>query len=844
MDKKSGDQQKTLYWALLCVGALGLGLPGLVHISQGETFFTLLWILTFLYLSIRYNSKRQLLISGGVFVAAYLLRYLGSIGFKWLYVPLFLFMGLIQFGIFLAYSILTRKSKSILSTFAFPILWMAVYLLATLIRIPSMIRVDMMFADMNTMLQVEHVLGSFGLSIILLWIFALLIYAIHKKRIYPIFIASVLFFAVLTIGIVYLSPNITEQKGVRVALSTGPYVGDYNNYTSLSMDRYLDSMHSCVAEAAEQGAEIIVFNEEAYEINDTDEADFCEECSRAARENNIHILLGLDLNDTDGSECGKSTNKVIWIDKKGNILGSYVKTNTIPLLESDYIRGDGVIPSHEIELNNGTTIKVSYVICYDSNFPFYINKIDDDTDILFLPSWDWPGVTEQHSLLCHTLAVENRVSIVKPTYDGISLAVRPDGIVIDSFDTNEFGYEQVRVVDIPLEFSKAATISNSRDGYVHSIIGVEIMSILICIALLYGNLFEDHKRTRRNVLFSFVIVTGLVALVADCLSWIFDGCARLESLLYGSTTISLLMTFVIYSIFLYYITEYARESHPVSTTLPRVAFVFCLTAAASIVVSSGSGLLFTFKDGVYSEGPLYTAYVVVNLLCAVFCLVATLVNTRFFGIHDRIATMTYVIFPLIAGCINLAVESFSYAYPAVVLSMVALYIMLQSEHQEKLENEGLISQYHAQHDALTGLYNRLAYEDKLQQIASSKGNSGAVFTDVNGLKYTNDQFGHEAGDRLLIRYAELLCSLFRKEDVFRISGDEFAILLHNTDRAVLKTRIKAFQEALNSEDIPLASVGYAFGSSHDIGSLIKTAESEMYNDKQKFYKDHPEMGRR
>lgn len=842
MEDKASAHQKTLYWTLLCVGALGLCLPGIVHVSRGENFFTLLWILTFLYLSVRFCSKRQILISGSVFVAAYLMRYLFSIGLKWVYVPLFLLMGLLQFGIFLAYSILIRKSKSILSTFAFPLLWMAVYLLATLIRIPSMIRVDMMFADMNTMLQAEDILGSFGFSIVLLWMFALLIYAIYYKRLYPIAIATLLFFAVLAVGIVYLSPNLTEEKGVRVALSAGPYVGDFTDYTSLSVDRYLDSMHSCVSEAAQQGAEIIVFNEETYEIKDTEEASFCKECSLAARENNIHILVGLDLTDTDGSEGGKSINKVIWIDKNGIILGSYVKAKTIPIIESDYIQGDGHIPSHEIELND-ETIKVSYAICYDSNFPFYINKIDDDTDILFLPSWDWPAITEQHSLLCHTLAVENRVNIVKPTYDGISLAVRSDGTVIDSFDTNKFGYEQVRVVDIPLEYSKSATITSSSEGYIHSIIGVEIMSLLICIVLLYGNLFEDHKRTRRNVLFSFVIVSGMLALLADCISWIFDGCVRLETLLYGSTTISLMMTFVIYSIFLYYITEYANESHPVSKTLPRISFIFCLSAVAAIVISSGSGLLFTFKDGVYSEGPLYTAYIIVNLLCAVFCLVATLINTRFFDIHDRIATMTYVIFPLISACINLAYASFSYAYPAVVLSMVVLYIMLQSERREKLENEGLISQYHARHDALTGLYNRLVFEEKLQQIASSKGTSAAVFTDINGLKYTNDHFGHEAGDRLLIRYSELLCSLFRKEDVFRISGDEFAILLHNADKAVLKTRMKAFRDALNTDEIRIASVGFAFGSSRDISSLIKNAESEMYIDKQEFYKDHPEMRR-
>lgn len=382
------------------------------------------------------------------------------------------------------------------------------------------------------------------------------------------------------------------------------------------------------------------------------------------------------------------------------------------------------------------------------------------------------------------------------------------------------------------------------DNYVYSIIGVEVMSVLVCLVILYGNVIEQHEKTRRNQLFSWNVASCMLALVADTVSWIFDGRGDLSLLLYVCTTISLVMTFVIDILFIFYITAYTREGQKVSYLLARIFLIFASTAILVIIVSSGTGWLFSLENGVYQEGPYYTWYLIVNLCCTIFCLATNMYFMRYLNLHDRIASMSYIAIPLVAGCINLFVEEFSYAYPSIALAMALLYVMMQSERQDKLEEAGHISYYAARHDVLTGLLNRMAYEEKLSEISRQEGQAGAIFTDVNGLKYANDNFGHEAGDRLLTRYAELLCSKFRKEEVYRISGDEFVILMDNVDENVVLARLSKLKETMAADEIPMACTGLAYGNRRDINALVKRAESEMYLEKAEFHEKHPEMTRR
>lgn len=152
------------------------------------------------------------------------------------------------------------------------------------------------------------------------------------------------------------------------------------------------------------------------------------------------------------------------------------------------------------------------------------------------------------------------------------------------------------------------------------------------------------------------------------------------------------------------------------------------------------------------------------------------------------------------------------------------------------------------HDALTGLYNRSYFEEELKRLENRRGGSLAVaIVDVDGLKRVNDAYGHSQGDELLVRAARILKRSVRHEDIVaRIGGDEFAILLRNTDEAMVRRIFERLQQALETEKqsseslSPLSlSFGYAFAPGTEISplELFKTADNRMYQEKSRRRKE-------
>lgn len=145
------------------------------------------------------------------------------------------------------------------------------------------------------------------------------------------------------------------------------------------------------------------------------------------------------------------------------------------------------------------------------------------------------------------------------------------------------------------------------------------------------------------------------------------------------------------------------------------------------------------------------------------------------------------------------------------------------------------------HDMLTRLYNRSYFDEEMRRLENSRQYPISIFMlDVDGLKSTNDLHGHTAGDNLLKRTAQVLKSCFRDEDIIaRIGGDEFAVLLANTNRQAsenIKQRMERTirQHNQNFSDQPLSlSIGAAtLDDQGSLDELLKKADEMMYKQKK------------
>jgi len=147
--------------------------------------------------------------------------------------------------------------------------------------------------------------------------------------------------------------------------------------------------------------------------------------------------------------------------------------------------------------------------------------------------------------------------------------------------------------------------------------------------------------------------------------------------------------------------------------------------------------------------------------------------------------------------------------------------------------------YEASHDALTNLYNRSGYDFLMENVDWST--SALLLIDVDKFKGVNDTYGHDIGDRMIVRVASILQESFRAQDyICRIGGDEFAVIMLHVDAKsteLIRKKIQSINDALKNvnEDLPPASisVGVAFGSSaHSTGSIFKDADLALYQVKE------------
>ncbi|MBP5305660.1 MAG: GGDEF domain-containing protein, partial [Lachnospiraceae bacterium] len=192
------------------------------------------------------------------------------------------------------------------------------------------------------------------------------------------------------------------------------------------------------------------------------------------------------------------------------------------------------------------------------------------------------------------------------------------------------------------------------------------------------------------------------------------------------------------------------------------------------------------------------------------CTVTGMMEPTLFMTFSLVIPLSFFLFPkvyaLIAGIAD-AVLLFLFFYmtdvgPQIIniIVFIIFQFVLGSGFENlrlKLSEQFITEQDNANHDGLTGLYNRRSYTDALEALEDHIPDDFSYITvDVNSLKETNDTYGHAAGDRILIGVARCLQMSFSdKGKVYRIGGDEYAVLLH-AEKDELERMIEDFKHHL------------------------------------------------
>ncbi|HXQ88135.1 MAG TPA: sensor domain-containing diguanylate cyclase [Solirubrobacterales bacterium] len=150
-------------------------------------------------------------------------------------------------------------------------------------------------------------------------------------------------------------------------------------------------------------------------------------------------------------------------------------------------------------------------------------------------------------------------------------------------------------------------------------------------------------------------------------------------------------------------------------------------------------------------------------------------------------------------------------------------------------------------DALTGLPNRRAFEERLPVELSRFSRSGRplslVLLDLDGFKGVNDRLGHPAGDEALREIAKILQTSRIADDCFRIGGDEFAILMPGTTAEEAEIAARRLAEAVRGAGVADGEIGISFGiatsESLDGEALMAEADRGLLAAKDRLYSRGP-----
>lgn len=201
------------------------------------------------------------------------------------------------------------------------------------------------------------------------------------------------------------------------------------------------------AQAARDGARLIVWSEGALMLAEEDEAAFVERAGNLASREKLHLAVSYLRLSLDGSGRIENLNRLL--DPDGRTLWRYLKAHPVPGLEK-CVRGSGKIPFAQTPAG-----RLAPAICFDLDFPRFVRRAAG-ADILIAPSDDWREIAPTHARMAAVRAVELGVSLVRPSSAGISQGIDPYGRVLGSLDYFESS-DRTLVLELPA--ARVATLS-------------------------------------------------------------------------------------------------------------------------------------------------------------------------------------------------------------------------------------------------------------------------------------------------------------------------------------------------------------------------------------------------
>lgn len=354
------------------------------------------------------------------------------------------------------------------------------------------------------------------------------------------------------------------------------------------------------------------------------------------------------------------------------------------------------------------------------------------------------------------------------------------------------------------------------------------MYVLTLISMIFAGLlaFRSHHVNRYKNKFymlsitfnSLILASELVSEFAEMYNW------RTTNIITNLITYTLCPS-VTYCLFMMNAKKWGVKE--------KLMMIPGLIVAAGTLTTQWTGFVFYVdENNVYTRGSLFTVALAVSGVYF-FCVIFTSYREyRDADLQEKLYLLGIFVLAAAGVVIQLIDTTIRSMWPTVAITLLLYYVFT-------LEMS-------AKYDFLTGVRNRNAYDQKREKLHSNR-TYGLVIFDINGLKTINDQLGHHQGDQLISEAAQILVDTFwGYGKIYRIGGDEFALLFEKCDEKTINARIGVMETLIekqnqNKKDWKISiSYGVEIHRSDDektYEEVFEKADNKMYRMKQNYYKE-------
>lgn len=365
-------------------------------------------------------------------------------------------------------------------------------------------------------------------------------------------------------------------------------------------------------------------------------------------------------------------------------------------------------------------------------------------------------------------------------------------------------------------------------------IQINIVLCVLLISLFFHAYFKMNRKTITNRLFMWIMGMTCFILVFEVFSvllnvpgmknWItLNKLVNLAGFMFAP-----LIPFFGYLFCIEWIKRFRNTESEI-----RVNYISLLPIAINVVfsvVSYNGGQLYSITDNnEYIRGPLFFVLPGICFIYFIVSLYFIFGHRRKYTLSERILFSMIFITPAFLTIVQLWNSSYLTIWNSTAIVVILTYVIILNDQIYR--------------DSLTGLENRLAYEQFIQKL--NKNNFKRIYMiyiDIDNFKNINDRFGHSEGDEALKIFANLIIDNFqlRHKKILRVGGDEFLIIIKDKNEEKIKECLKNLKtqiEDYNSRKEKPYEINYSYGleqysdAFESMNQLLDHVDHKMYKHK-------------